>query len=177
MSYREIRKALGCSKSTISYHCGKNNSEKKRVKNQRGTAEYNLSKKINNFKSKCTKAQWRAFRSKIKGFKKKRSAKDRKPSTTWRVHNISKPYTVKDVVKKIGANPKCYLTGREIDLNDTSSYTLDLRIPTILGGTNDLENLEVCCAEANHAKAGLLLDDFYALCEEILAWRDKSKKT
>ena len=31
-SYREIQSILGCSKSTISYHCG-NGNEKKRVKN------------------------------------------------------------------------------------------------------------------------------------------------
>ena len=32
LSYREIQNELGCSKGTISYHCGKNQSEKKRVK-------------------------------------------------------------------------------------------------------------------------------------------------
>ena len=49
----------------------------------------------------------------------------------------------------------------------------ELLIPTILGGTNDLFNMGICCTEANHAKAGLSLNDFYSLCEEILAWRDK----
>ena len=60
--------------------------------------------------------------------------------------------------------------------NSTTSYTLDHRVPTVRGGTNDLENLEVCCTEANHAKAGLSLEDFYSLCEEILAWRDKQAR-
>jgi len=174
-SYRKIAKKLGCSKGTISYHCGKNNTEKKRVANQKKHKRFVLTKKVNNFKSKCTRAQWRSFRTKVKGFKRKKSYTKRRANTTWRVHNISTPYVVKDVVNKIGSKPICYLTGRKVDLNNTTSYTLDHRVPTTLGGTNDLENLEICCAEANHAKAGLSLEDFYALCEEILAWRDKNK--
>jgi len=173
LSYRTIAKKLGCSKATISYHCGKNKSEKKRVANQKKRKGFILAKKINSFKSKCSKAQWRGFRSKIKGFKKRKPSERCRATTTWRVHNISKNYTCKDVISKIGATPICYLTGRKIDLNNTTSYTLDHRIPTTLGGTNDLENLEICCKEANHAKAGLSLNDFYSLCEEILAWRDK----
>ena len=175
LSYRTIAKRLGCSKATISYHCGKNNTEKRRVKKQKKQGGFSLAKKINNFKSKCSKAQWRAFRSKIKGFKKRKPSEKRRATTTWRVHNISTPYTSKDVVNKIGSDPICYLTGRKIALNNTTSYTLDHRVPTTLGGTNDLENLEICCTEANHAKAGLSLEDFYSLCEEILAWRDENK--
>ena len=178
-TYNQIAKILGCSKGTISYHCGKNQTEKKRVKalNNSGDPHRKLIRKITSFKSKCTKAQWRAFRTKIKGFKRKQKGRRSRgcPNATsnWRVHNISTPYTTKDVVNKIGGTPICYLTGRKINLNDTSSYTLDHRVPTTLGGTNDLKNLEICSTEANHAKAGLLLGDFYDLCEEILAWRDK----
>ena len=175
LSYRTIAKKLGCSKGTISYHCGKNQTEKKRVKKANKERDYSLSKKVTAFKSKCTKAQWRAFRTKIKGFKRKRKGSKRHAHSSWRVHNVSIPYISEDVVNKIGSKPICYLTGRKIDLNNTSSFTFDHRIPTVKGGTNDLENLEICCTEANHAKAGLSLEDFYSLCEEILAWRDKNK--
>lgn len=173
LSYRTIAKKLGCSKGTISYHCGKNQTEKKRVKKANKSRGYNLSKKITAFKSKCTKAQYRAFRTKIKGFKRKRNAKNRNATSSWRVHNVSTPYTSEDVINKISSKPRCYLTGRKINLGNTTSFTFDHRVPTVKGGTNDLHNLEVCCTEANHAKAGLLLEDFYSLCEEILAWRDK----
>ena len=173
-SYNEIAKILGCSKGTISYHCGKNKTEKKRVKKANKARGYDLSKKVGAFKSKCTKAQYRAFRTKLKGFKRKhKGRKSPKATSNWRVHNVSTPYASKDVINKIGSKPICYLTGRKIDLNTTTSFTFDHRIPTVKGGTNDLKNLEVCCTEANHAKAGLLLDEFYSLCEEILAWRDK----
>ena len=172
LSYRAIAKKLGCSKGTISYHCGKNQTEKKRVRKANKAKGYSLTKKVTAFKSKCTKAQWRAFRTKIKGFKRKHKGGKRYASSSWRVHNVSIPYTSEDVINKIGSNPTCYLTGRKIDLNNTSSFTFDHRIPTVKGGTNDLDNLEICCTEANHAKAGLLLNDFYSLCEEILACRD-----
>jgi len=172
LSFRAIAKKLGCSKGTVSYHCGDLDSEKKRVQGQARTP---LSRKVNSFKSRCTKASWRTFRAKVKCFKK-RSKGTGKARTTWRIHNVSKNYTCKDVVDKIGSSPICYLTGRKINLNNPKEYSLDHLIPIAMGGTNDLDNLEVCCTEANHAKAGLSLEDFYTLCEEILAWRDKNKK-
>ena len=73
----------------------------------------------------------------------------------------------------MGGDPICYLTGRNLNLNNPKEYSLDHLVPIATGGTNDLDNLQICCTEANHAKAGLSLEDFYALCEEILAWRDK----
>ena len=173
LSYRAIAKKLGCSKGTISYHCSKNQTEKKRVLTANKARGYDLSKKVTAIKSKCTKAQWRAFRTKINGFKRKHKGSKKHANSSWRVHNVSIPYISKDVVNKIGSKPICYLTGRKIDLNNTASFTFDHRVPTVKGGTNDLENLEICSTEANLAKAGLLLEDFYSLCEEILAWRDK----
>tara|TARA_R110000824_G_scaffold229702_2_gene417339 strand:- start:359 stop:910 length:552 start_codon:yes stop_codon:yes gene_type:complete len=169
MSFRDISKKLGCSKATISYHCGKTQSEKKRVKAQHHDP---LSKKVNRFKSRCTKEAWRTFRTKIKGFKK-RSKGVGKARTDWRVHNVSTPYTCKDVVVKIGDNPICYLTGRKINLNRPSTYSLDHIIPIAKGGSNDLNNLGITCLEVNHAKGSLSLGKFYSLCEEVLAWRDK----
>ena len=112
LSFKQIRAELGCSMSTISYHCGANKSEKKRVKAQEASP---LSRKVGRFKARCTKQSWRNFRLKVKSFKKKQKGVG-KARTDWRVHNVSKPYNCNDVVKKIGDNPVCYLTGRKIDL-------------------------------------------------------------
>lgn len=177
LSFRAIRKELGCSKATISYHCGANQSEKKRVAKTNKEMPP-LCKKVGMFKAKCSKEAYRNFRNKIKGFKKKRpsSGKKTRARSHWRVHNIGEPYDCKDVIDKIGVKPRCYLTGRKIDLNNSQAYSLDHRVPTAKGGSNSLNNLEVSCTEANRAKADLTLNDFYKLCEEILAWRDKQAK-
>ena len=176
-SYKQISKILGCALSTISYHCGKNQSEKKRVQTASKERGNDLGKKVGAFKARCSKEKWRCFRSKVKSFKKKKGnrAKHIRAGTYWRVHNLDENYNTHDVVNKIGANPVCYLTGKKIDLNDTPSYSLDHRVPTAKGGTNNLENLEVCATEVNRAKADLALDEFYKLCEDVLAWRDEQK--
>lgn len=171
-SFRAIAKTLGCSKATISYHCGQNDSEKKRVKSQ---SRNPLGKKVGAFKSRCTKESWRTFRTKVKGFKKRNKGMGR-ARTNWRVHNVSQPYTCKDVVEKIGLKPICYLTGRKINLNKPSQYSLDHIIPTAKGGSNDLNNLGITCIEVNHAKGSLSLKEFYSLCEEVLAWRNKQAR-
>jgi len=170
LSYREICKEVGCARSTVSYHCGKNSSEKNRVISLTVST---LCKKVGSFKARCTKPAWRSFSSKIKCFK--RRAKGRKASSGCRV-NVSSQYTCADVVEKIGAKPVCYLTGKKLDIDASSSYSLDHRVPVSKGGSNDLENLEICSAEANKAKADLSLDEFYKLCEDVLAWRKKCKK-
>lgn len=169
LSYRQIQKELGCSRSTISYHCGKNKSEMTRVKSQKPIP---LCKKLTTFKSRWSKEAWKKFRSKIKCFKKRKNLKYR---NSWRINNISKNYNCEDVVNKVGKRPVCYLTGVKINLDDASSYSLDHINPTSRGGTNDLSNLGICINEANQAKGSLTVQEFYDLCEKVLAWRDKKR--
>lgn len=166
-TYTQIQKELGCSKSAICYHCG-NGNEKKRLK-ANGKKRSILQKKVSSFK--CASPR-HTLRVKLKGFKKRNSS-DRKNAHS--VNNICKNYSVKDVLKKIGLNPTCYLTGKKININDGMSYHLDHIIPTAHGGTNDLNNLNICIAEANMAKGQLMLDEFYKLIEAILKHRDRNK--
>lgn len=171
LTYRQIAKKLGCSKGTISYHCGLDDEGRKELCKRVNKSRSVLAKKVDGFKARCTRKNYSVFRNKIKGFKTKKPS--RKSQSHWRINNISSNFTAKDVINKIGEKPRCYLTGREIDLNNSTEYCLDHIVPTILGGTNDLSNLGICCSEANTAKGGLSLEDFYSLCEEILAWRDR----
>lgn len=168
-SFGQISKQLGCSKSVISYHCG-NGSEKARVARNNKSAQP-ICKKVNSFKSRCSKSSYDTFKRKLKGFKRKGSNNSHSI-----VNNISKNYSCKDVVEKIGKNPRCYLTGKKINLEDTSAYHLDHITPTAKGGSNDLDNLNICLAEANQAKGQLTLKEFYKLCEDVLKWRGKCKK-
>ena len=170
-TYSQIQKALGCSKSTISYHCG-DGSEKKRVlksvKNRKP-----ICKKVSSFKSRCSRSNYKSFRAKLKNFKKRSTSNSDKNRTNTIVNNIVKNYTCKDVVEKIGDNPICYLTGKLINLDHPETYNLDHIIPASRGGTNDLENLGICLKEANQAKGDLLLEELYDLCDAILSWRNK----
>jgi hypothetical protein len=170
-SFREIAKELGCSKGLISYHCG-NGNENKRARSQYKKRNP-LCKKVSNFKCRCSRSNYKAISSKLKTFKRK-PLRSGNPSDTV-VNNISKNYNCKDVIEKLGEQPICYLTGEKIDLAKPESYHLDHITPSSKGGTNDLDNLQICLKEANYAKGELLLEDFYVLCEKVLKWRDKNR--
>lgn len=62
----------------------------------------------------------------------------------------------------------CYLTGRSLDLSDSSSYRLDHIIPKSKGGDNSLDNCELTCTQANTAKNDMSLDEFIKLCKDVL---------
>ena len=171
LSYGEISKELGCARSTVSYHCGAGQREKSRVRAQKKNP---LCKKVGAFKARCTRASWRTFSSKVKCFKR-RSKKRSGGHSTWRV-NVGSQYTCADVVEKIGAKPVCYLTGVKIDIDEPEKYSLDHRVPVAHGGSNDLDNLEICSIQANKAKADSSLEEFYKLCEDVLAWKKKCEK-
>lgn len=172
-SYNEISELLGCSKSVISYHCGKNGTEKKRVKKYVKNRNP-LCKKVSSFKTRCSRANYKIFQSKLKTFKRKSSKSGNHTNTI--VNSVNKNYTCKDVIDKLGRSPSCYLTGEKIDLSKPETYNLDHIIPSSRGGSNDLYNLQICLKEANFAKSNLLLDELFILCEKILAHRDKCKE-
>lgn len=173
-SFKKIADTIGCSTSTVSYHCG-DGSEKRRVKEQNKNRKP-ICKKVSAFKLRCSKSNHDAIRKKLKTFKRKIPGYRYNKSHAI-VNNISKNYTCKDVLKKIGDNPICYLTGQPIDINKPETYHLDHIIPTSKGGTNDLSNLGICLKEANLAKGELSIKELHNLCEKILLWRDECKNT
>src|SRR6266436_6333987 len=57
------------------------------------------------------------------------------------IRKIREPFIVlKDALIKFGDKPRCYLTGVLINLNDSSSYSLDHIMPISKGGKSTLEN-------------------------------------
>lgn len=75
---------------------------------------------------------------------------------------------INNIKEKIGKNPKCYLTGRPIDLSKARTYHFDHIIPVSKGGDNSIENFGIATKEANQAKSDLFLEDFIKLCIDVL---------
>lgn len=149
-SYKEIQKKLGCSLGTIAYHCGEGQKEKYKQRNRssRSTLLGILKRKKDNFSSI--------------GEKKCRGNYGRK-----RVKSL---FSSKDFLQKLIDNPICYLTGRKVDLTFPKTYQCDHIIPSSKGGTNSLDNMGLACKEANMAKSDMTVNEFLALCKEVLEY-------
>lgn len=142
-TYKEIHEILGCSKSKISYYLGKGVKERtiERNKKAKKTARYILASKIDFFIS----------RSDYKGFNYQK-----------------RDESVEAYHDKVNNSPYCYLTGRKIDLEDSSSYHLDHKIPYHISKDNSVDNMELACRDANQSKAHMTLGEYIALCKEVL---------
>ena len=165
----EIRKLLNCSNSNVRYHLGyKNSPVYKKHKKKYKDKVHPFVEKTGRFKNptickprnknrKCTDRK--AFWDKIRCFHRKRKG-------AYEVEKYT--FTAEDVINKFGENPKCYLTGDQIDIYDTRNYQFDHIIPVAKGGQNTLDNLGLATSEANHAKRDMTPDQFINLCKKIL---------
>jgi len=167
-TYDQISTALGCSKSTVSYHCSLNGKKKvrDRVKKHRENS-HPLIRKIESFKAR------RALKTKTEHFQCRASSEHPLRDlgkTRISMRHVNLTFKADDVIKKFGNNPKCNLTGREINWEDSSTYALDHIIPVASGGSNSLENLNLVCPEVNRAKSDLSMEDFLSLCKEVLEY-------
>ena len=77
-------------------------------------------------------------------------------------------FSTNDLLEKIGPAPKCYLTGEDIDINQTDTYSFDHILPASKGGLNSLDNLGICTKQANLAKHDLSPKEFFDLCQKVL---------
>lgn len=157
-SYKEIVEALGCSLGTVSYHCGEGQKDKSRKRYLARNKQHALLLKCNNFqrnkKLKDKAEDFQRLRFKQKGIVK---LGKRNLTFTW-----------KDVVSKFGWNTTCYLTGKHINLIETSTYNLDHIVPSCRGGSNLLDNMGICIKEANAAKNSQTVNEFLQLCKDVL---------
>lgn len=137
-TYNEIVDIIGCSKSTVSYHCGRGQKDKSynRCKGYRKSKKGIIRKKIYNFMSPKEDSNIEVDRSRL--------------------------------VNKIINNPICYLTGENIDLEDSSSFELDHIIPRCKGGLNVENNLGLTSKNANQAKGAMTVEEFINLCKLVL---------
>lgn len=167
-TYSYIASKLNCSKGTVSYYCGANQKIKTLTRNKSYKDSHILNNKIYKFYS-TKKNDNNKYSFKIKTIEQKLSSKIRK-------FGVGKPmFKPKDLLEKIGTNPKCYLTGRNIDLNDSKSYHLDHIIPKSKGGDNSLDNCQIACRIANLSKTELTYDEYIQLCREVIEYTESKK--
>ena len=177
-SYSYIQKELKCAKSTISYHCGEGQIEKttnRRIANR--AKQHPLVRKIENFQLDYNKPPPKSHKE-IKTFNRILRLKIEKFSVIQRGIYNSMSFTIQEFLNKVGDNPTCALTGKPIDLMKPKSYQLDHIVPRSKGGDNSLDNCQLTLKEANQAKNDLSMDEFIALCREIVTYYDnKAGKT
>ena len=168
LSYRQIQLQLGCSISTISYHCNQQTKNKVKVQSKKEIWKNKFLKQLGNFKrrhigkGKPTKGKdWNhKIRSAVSRFQSNRLNKEIK------IENMH--FTYKKAIEHFGGTTtKCYLTGRAIDILK-DDYCLDHIVPVSKGGSNQLSNMGITCPEANASKSDLTLEEYLNLCKEVL---------
>jgi len=150
LSYRQIEKKLGCSRSLINYYLAPGAKEKSNER-QRGYRK--------NRKERILYEKVRKISMSVANFRRRDGSKNGKTTHF---------YSGEEVLAKIGADPVCYLTGRKIDLFDSGSYNFDHVLPPSKGGDNDISNFGICIKEANIAKQDMTIDEFLSFCLEVL---------
>lgn len=143
LSYSTIAKEVDCAKSTVAYYCGEGVREK-------AIDRSDIIRRKNKYKPPSLSTK---IRSKIYSFSKG-------------IAQVRK-FNINEVYENIINNPECYLTGREIDLNDRSTWSLDHIIPRSKGGVLTKDNIGLSCRDANYAKYDMHLNDFIQLCKEV----------
>lgn len=160
-TYDEIKKELGCSKGTISYHCGEGQKDKNQIR-QKKRRTNEIIKHVDCFtQRKFTKNKNETIRKFQKAERignKRRANKELIPTFTWQ-----------DIVEKFGINTNCYLTGVPINLLE-DSYSFDHIIPVSKNGKNSLDNLGICLKDVNMMKSDFSLGDFIDKCKKVLEY-------
>lgn len=152
-TYNEIRDILGCSKATICYHCGRGQKKKfsDRQKRNRSKPTSQNEKRAENFQAIIKK-----------GIKSKSERFSREDVF------VSPSFRFKDIIEKFGEFPRCYLTGRQLDWSISTDISFDHIIPRSKGGDNSIDNLGLCCRDANMSKTYLTTEEYLSLCKEVL---------
>lgn len=154
-TYKEIIDITGCSKGTVAYHCGPGQKEKKQKRDKKRTIAHRIELKAWHFQ--------KALRSRAEDFQRPR-VKCQGESFLGK-RDLS--FSWKDVIEKFGWETTCYLTGRKIDLTESSTFSFDHIKPVAHDGPNELDNLGITCKNANRAKSDMSVAEFVQLCKEV----------
>ena len=174
-TYKEICEIVGCSKSLVSYYCGKNQKEKSLERQRKLRKENVLIQKVSHFKNPSTNRRKRkrktnsSFKTNIKkSLRNKTDDFQRRNGSKLNIRKIE--FSYKDILEHYGEETTCYLTGKKIDLKNPKTYHFDHIVPASKGGKNTFENLGIACKNANIAKSDMTINDFFKLCKEVLEY-------
>lgn len=156
-SYIEIENILGCSRGTVSYHCGigQKKKYKDRLKSYRNKNP--IYKRMEGFLKKALAHKVKSCQMEYDNTKKNK-----------RGRQIETKRNVDDFLEKFGPAFHCYLTGEKINLNEPKSYQFDHIIPISQGGESSLDNIGLTTKGANVSKNGMMLEEYVELCKRIL---------
>lgn len=161
-TYNEIKAILNCSKGTISYHCGKGQKEKSRIRTEKSRLVNPLIRKTETFQNKKLKNNTENIRK----FQK------RDNQSKGNVNKfIPKSFTWRDVVDKFGEDTFCYLSGEKINLYE-NNYHFDHVVPSSKGGDNTIDNLGILHKDVNYMKSDLTKEELLIWCKKILEFND-----
>lgn len=148
-SYDEIVKILGCSKGTISYHCGVNQKEKTKIRahNNRKVFFAYITRRIRSFQA--------------------RSDDNKMCNKSF----IVNPFTTEQFLEKFTESTYCALTGKSINLRIDRNWCLDHKIPKSKGGDNSLENCQILLTDINWMKQAMLEEELIQNCKDILIYK------
>ncbi len=163
-SYKEIQELLGCSKGTISYHCGDGQKEKTKVRRDK-RRENIIKSKTDAFKYKKEKKEIRLTKDVVESVRKFNKRDNNKKGSVDKLQN--KNFTWEDVINKFGEETVCYLSGVKINLFE-NNYNFDHIIPASKGGSNTLENLGILSEEVNRMKSDMTPEELIETCIKIL---------
>ena len=165
LSNRAISKECDCTEKMVEFYL--NRLMSKVNHKRRKTPAYKAKHKP---RSKIPKY----FIDRVTSFKKRKSETAEEKYTKVlkrRIYTFTKGnnmFTPKELLEKISKEPKCWITGKSIELKDTSSWQLDHKVPKSQGGENTLENCDIATKDANSCKGPLLMEDFISICIQTL---------
>lgn len=165
LSYNQISTQLGCSRSLVCYYLGTNQKEKTLERqNKRRSIIHPYKKKLEYFLRKPR--NYKSRNNQILKFKSLIYYKIR-CFLNYPVGEIM-AFNHEDIIKKFGENPKCYLTGDDINIYEPRTYQFDHIIPKSRGGQNTLDNLQLCTKQSNYSKRDMTPDEYFNLCKKVL---------
>jgi 5-methylcytosine-specific restriction endonuclease McrA len=174
-SYNQICKILNCSKSLVCYYINPEQKSKRRQRQRKNREKLHpYTRKTSRFQLQKRKPTKTFKKNKIKFIIRYRIEKFYRNNQG--VPMSEQKFTVDDVIKKFGENPKCYLTGVAIDISKPRTYHFDHIVPTSRGGDNSINNLQICTKAANLAKSNMLLSELYDFCNAVLKHKQATEK-